>query len=111
MSVQLQEKAKMDETMLEDQDLLELIDEGHSYALEVLLKRYKRFVFAKAQTYFLVGGDREDIIQDGMIGLYKAIRDYDETKLASFKGFAELCITRQIITAIKMATRQKHMPL
>ncbi len=111
MSVQLKEKTEIDETMLGDQDLLELIDKGRSYASEVLLKRYKRFVFAKAQTYFLVGGDREDIIQEGMIGLYKAIRDYDETKLTSFRGFAELCITRQIITAIKMATRQKHMPL
>src|SRR5699024_4742394 len=66
------------------------------------------FVRAKARTYFLIGADREDIIQEGMIGLYKAIRDYDGDKLASFKGFAELCITRQIITAIKTATRQKH---
>ena len=73
--------------------------------------RYKNFVRAKAQTYFLIGADREDIFQEGMIGLYKAIRDYNATKLASFKAFAELCVTRQIITAIKTATRQKHLPL
>ncbi len=66
---------------------------------------------AKARTYFLIGADREDIIQEGMIGLYKAIRDFREDKLSSFKAFAELCITRQIITAIKTATRQKHIPL
>ena len=66
---------------------------------------------AKARTYFLIGADREDIIQEGMIGLYKAIRDFREDKLSSFRAFAELCITRQIITAIKTATRQKHIPL
>ena len=66
---------------------------------------------AKARTYFLIGADREDIVQEGMIGLYKAIRDYDDQKLTTFKAFAELCITRQIITAIKTATRQKHIPL
>ena len=75
------------------------------------MKRYKNFVRLKTRSYFLIGADREDIIQEGMIGLYKAIRDYDEDKLTSFKGFAELCITRQIITAIKTATRQKHIPL
>src|SRR5690606_25098973 len=66
---------------------------------------------AKARSYFLIGADREDIVQEGMIGLYKSIRDYREDKLTSFKAFAELCITRQIITAIKTATRQKHIPL
>ncbi|MGR4022222.1 RNA polymerase sporulation sigma factor SigH, partial [Bacillus sp. ZZQ-131] len=72
---------------------------------------YKNFVRAKSRSYFLVGADREDIVQEGMIGLFKAIRDYKEDKLSSFKAFAELCITRQIITAIKTATRQKHIPL
>ncbi|AEV70413.1 RNA polymerase sporulation sigma factor SigH [Acetivibrio clariflavus] len=92
----------------------EIIDEtraGNAKALEYLINKYKGFVRAKARTYFLIGADREDIIQEGMIGLYKAIRDFREDKLSSFRAFAELCITRQIITAIKTATRQKHIPL
>lgn len=97
--------------LLVDDELLELIQKGDTQALEFLLQKYKSFVLAKARTYFLIGGDREDITQEGMIGLYKAICDYDESKLTSFKAFAELCITRQIITAIKTATRQKHIPL
>jgi len=97
--------------LLVDEELLQLIDQGNSQALECLIQKYKGVVWGKAQTYFLIGGDREDIIQEGMIGLYKAILDYDEEKLASFRGFADLCITRQIITAIKTATRQKHIPL
>jgi RNA polymerase sporulation-specific sigma factor len=79
--------------------------------LEYLINKYKNFVRAKARTYFLIGADREDIIQEGMIGLYKAIRDFRSDKLSSFRAFAELCVTRQIITAIKTATRQKHIPL
>ena len=75
------------------------------------MAKYKNFVRVKAKSYFLIGADREDIIQEGMIGLYKAIRDFDETKAHSFRSFAEVCITRQIITAIKTATRQKHIPL
>lgn len=94
-----------------DNDLLDLVRRGDSHALDVLINRYINFVRAKARTYFLVGADKEDIIQEGMIGLYKAIRDYDGDKLSAFKGFAELCVTRQIITAIKTATRQKHIPL
>lgn len=82
-----------------------------SFAFELLLERYKNYVRSKAKYYFLIGADREDIIQEGMIGLYKAIRDFNPDKLSSFHAFAELCITRQIITAIKTATRQKHMPL
>jgi len=81
------------------------------FAIEFLVDKYKNFVRAKARTYFLIGADREDIIQEGMIGLFKAIRDYNGEKLTSFRAFAELCITRQIITAIKTATRQKHIPL
>ncbi|HLR65877.1 RNA polymerase sporulation sigma factor SigH [Virgibacillus alimentarius] len=96
---------------LVDDEILTLIHQGNSYALDFLITKYKNFVRAKARTYFLIGADKEDIIQEGMIGLYKAIRDYDGDKLASFKAFAELCITRQIITAIKTATRQKHIPL
>ncbi len=80
-------------------------------ALDFLLERYKNFTRLKALSYFLIGADREDIVQEGMIGLYKAIRDFNPQRLSSFKAFAELCITRQIITAIKTATRQKHIPL
>ncbi|SDP94493.1 RNA polymerase, sigma 30 subunit, SigH [Litchfieldia salsa] len=96
---------------LEDEEVVELVHSGESDALDYLINKYKNFVRAKARSYFLIGADREDIVQEGMIGLYKAIRDFKEDKLTSFKAFAELCITRQIITAIKTATRQKHIPL
>ncbi len=96
---------------LEDDQLVEMAKTGDVAALEYLINKYKNFVRAKARTYFLVGADKEDIIQEGMIGLYKAIRDYKSDRLASFHAFAEICITRQIITAIKTATRQKHIPL
>jgi len=94
-----------------DEDLVEVARGGSHNALEYLMMKYKNFVRAKARSYFLVGADREDIIQEGMIGLYKAVRDFQPDKLSSFKVFAELCIQRQIITAIKTATRQKHIPL
>lgn len=94
-----------------DEDLVESVRDGESEALEYLIHKYRNFVRAKARSYFLIGADREDIIQEGMIGLYKSIRDFRGDKLTSFKAFAELCITRQIITAIKTATRQKHIPL
>lgn len=94
-----------------DEQLVDAVREGDSEALEYLINKYRNFVRAKARSYFLIGADREDIVQEGMIGLYKAIRDFKGDKLASFKAFAELCITRQIITAIKTATRQKHIPL
>ena len=84
---------------------------GNAAALDQLLVRYHQFVRLKASSYFLAGGDAEDLIQEGMVGLYKAVRDYREDREASFRSFAELCITRQIITAIKTATRQKHQPL
>lgn len=80
-------------------------------AQEYLISKYENFVKAKAKSYFLIGADKEDIYQEGMIGLYKAIRDYKPERSSSFKAFAEICITRQIITAIKTATRQKHIPL
>ena len=94
-----------------DEDIVEFAKDGDNAALEYLINKYKNFVRAKARSYFLIGADREDIIQEGMIGLYKAIRDFKSDKLSSFRAFAELCITRQIITAIKTATRQKHIPL
>ncbi len=94
-----------------DEEIIVIVREGNDRALEYLLCKYQNFVKAKAKSYFLIGADKEDIYQEGMIGLFKAIRDYKDDKLASFKVFAELCITRQIITAVKTATRQKHIPL
>jgi RNA polymerase sporulation-specific sigma factor len=94
-----------------DEEIIDRAKTGNVMALEHLIAKYKSFVRAKARTYFLIGADKEDIIQEGMIGLFKAIRDFRADKLSSFRAFAELCITRQIITAIKTATRQKHIPL
>lgn len=94
-----------------DEQVVEDARAGDEQALEYLIRKYRNFVRVKARSYFLIGADREDIIQEGMIGLYKAIRDFRKDKLSSFRAFAELCITRQIITAIKTATRQKHIPL
>ncbi len=96
---------------MSDEDIVALCRTGDAVAVEFLLNKYKNFVRSKARSYFLIGADHEDIVQEGMIGLYKAIRDFRPEKLASFRAFAELCITRQIITAIKTATRQKHIPL
>lgn len=94
-----------------DAELVRLARAEDTKALVCMLERYEDFVKMKARSYFLVGAEREDIIQEGMIGLYKAVRDYSEDHDTSFKAFAEICITRQIITAIKTATRQKHAPL
>lgn len=99
------------ESPLDEQAIVAFAKNGDSAAQELIIKKYKNFVRAKARSYFLVGADREDIIQEGMIGLFKAIRDYKPDKISSFRAFAELCITRQMITAIKTATRQKHIPL
>ena len=95
----------------DDEKLICLACQGDLIAEETLINKYKKLVKIKARSYFLIGADTEDIIQEGMIGLYKAVRNYQFKKLSSFKAFAELCITRQIITAIKSATRQKHIPL
>ncbi|WP_315081838.1 RNA polymerase sporulation sigma factor SigH [uncultured Clostridium sp.] len=94
-----------------DEEVVLEAKNGNTRAQEYMISKYKNFVKAKAKSYFLIGADREDIYQEGMIGLYKAIRDFKADKLTSFKAFAELCVTRQIITAIKTATRQKHIPL
>jgi RNA polymerase sporulation-specific sigma factor len=94
-----------------DEEIVACAQDGDSVALEYMLGKYKNFVRSKARSYFLIGADHEDIVQEGMIGLFKAIRDYQAERLSSFRAFAELCITRQIITAIKTATRQKHVPL
>ena len=96
---------------LSDEELLSMHRAGDKRAEDTLYARYKQIVRSKARTYFLIGADREDIIQEGMIGLYKAVVDYQFDKNASFRSFAELCITRQIISAIKAATRKKHVPL
>ncbi len=96
---------------MDDERVVEMARDGNKAAEEYLIQKYKNFVRAKARSYFLIGADREDIIQEGMIGLFKSIRDFRGDKLSSFRAFAELCITRQIITAIKTATRQKHIPL
>ncbi len=94
-----------------DEELIKIIRNGDSYAQDFLINKYKGVVRGKARSYFIIGADKDDLIQEGMIGLYKAIRDYQEDRLVPFYAFAEICITRQIITAIKAATRQKHMPL
>jgi len=94
-----------------DEGLVELAQSGSDVAIDALLTRYRHYARAKARTYFLAGADKEDIVQEGMIGLYKAIRDFAPEHNTAFRAFAELCITRQIITAIKTATRQKHQPL
>lgn len=97
--------------LLTDEDVVELSVGGDKAATEHILSKYKNLVRSKSRMYFLAGADKEDIVQEGMIGLFKAIRDFDSSKLSSFRTFADLCITRQIITAVKNATRQKHMPL
>ncbi len=99
------------EQMTDEEIVLLAQEEGHELALDYIVQKYRNFVKAKARSYFLIGADHEDIIQEGMIGLYKATRDFKNDRQASFRAFAELCITRQIITAIKTATRQKHIPL
>ncbi|TLS35551.1 RNA polymerase sporulation sigma factor SigH [Pseudalkalibacillus caeni] len=110
-TVDLKEQDQVEFDLHDDEILVTMVHDGNSTALEYLINKYKNFVRAKARSYFLIGADREDIIQEGMIGLYKAIRDFKGDKFSSFKAFAELCITRQMITAIKTATRQKHIPL
>lgn len=111
LEVSKQEKFNNSLEAKEEIEIINLAKLGDSQAIECIIDRYSVLVKAKAKTYFLVGADKEDIIQEGLIGLYKAIRDYDQSHTCSFKHFADICITRQIITAIKTATRQKHIPL
>jgi RNA polymerase sporulation-specific sigma factor len=96
---------------LDDHYLVALAKDGHADAYERIIKRYRGFVRLKASSYFLLGGDSDDLIQEGLLGLYKAVRDYRTDRESSFRNFAELCITRQIITAVKTASRNKHAPL
>src|SRR5690625_2433993 len=111
MSTVRQLERKVPFGSLVDEEVLSHVQEGNQTAVEYLIKKYERVVRKKANTYFLIGSDHDDVVQEGLIGLYKAICDYDENKRSSFRSFAELCITRQIITSIKAATRQKHTPL
>ncbi len=97
--------------MTDEEIIIASQENNDSQAQDYIINKYRNFVRVKARSYFLIGADREDIIQEGMIGLFKAIRDYRRERLSSFHAFAELCVTRQIITAIKTATRQKHIPL
>ena len=96
---------------VEDGYLIALAKQGHADAYDRIVRRYYGFVRLKASSYFLAGGDADDLIQEGLVGLYKAVRDYRTDRESSFRNFAELCITRQIITAVKTATRNKHTPL
>ncbi len=103
------EKVELNE--LEDLDLVARARAGDERCIEILLQRYRNFARAKARSYFLAGSDKEDVVQEGMIGLFKAIRDFEGDTGTPFRAFAELCISRQILTAIKTANRQKHQPL
>ena len=94
-----------------DEDLIRKVKAGDNDALEFLLNKYKDIVSMKVSRYFIVGAEKDDIMQEGLIGLYKAIKNYDTEKQNSFKSFANLCVERQLITAIKTSNRQKHMPL
>src|SRR4249919_6377 len=96
---------------LDDHYLVALAKEGRADAYDAIVRRYRGFVRLKASSYFLLGGESDDLIQEGLLGLYKAVRDYRTDRESSFRNFAELCITRQIITAVKTATRNKHTPL
>jgi RNA polymerase sporulation-specific sigma factor len=96
---------------LEDNELVERVRDGEERCVEILLDRYRNFARSKARSYFLAGSEKEDVVQEGMIGLFKAVRDFDLSQDTPFRAFAELCISRQILTAIKSANRQKHQPL
>ena len=100
-----------DISALSDEDLVVLARNNNTVAYENIISRYKNLVRSKSRSYFLIGADKDDIIQEGMIGLFKAIRDYKLDKSVAFRGFADICISRQIITAVKTATRNKHIPL
>ena len=107
-SPRIQANAQAD---LDDHYLIALAKQGRPAAYDMIVRRYYGFVRLKASSYFLIGGDADDLIQEGLVGLYKAVRDYRTDRESSFRNFAELCITRQIITAVKTATRNKHTPL
>ena len=103
--------SKKDYKDLKDEDLIEIIKTGDNHALEHLINRYKELVNIKVSKYYIVGAERDDIVQEGLIGLFKAIKSYKPDQQNSFKSFANMCVERQLITAIKTSNRQKHMPL
>ncbi len=107
----IEKQSFIDYRKYDDKILINMTREGDHLAEQQIIKRYKKLVKMRARSYFLIGADIEDVIQEGMIGLYKAIRNYDSFKMASFKRFAEICVNRQIITAVKKASRKKHKPL
>ena len=111
MDVQLLDGTPSSFYGLQDEDIVAYAKLGSDKATEHLLSKYRTLVVGKARSYFLVGADHEDVVQEGMIGLYKAIRDFRIDRPSGFRAFADLCVTRQIITAVKSATRQKHLPL
>lgn len=96
---------------MSDEEVVSLCQNGDEDALEHIIARYRNFVYSKANTYFLVGAEKDDVIQEGMIGLYKAVKEFDSGNISSFKHFAGLCVSRQILSAVKAATRKKHLPL
>ena len=96
---------------MSDEEVVSLCQKGDEDALNHIIARYRNFVYSKANTYFLVGAEKDDVIQEGMIGLYKAVKEFDEKNISSFGHFAGLCVSRQILSAIKAATRKKHLPL
>ena len=96
---------------MSDEEVVSLCQNGDEEALNHIIARYRNFVYSKANTYFLVGAEKDDVIQEGMIGLYKAVKEFDRKNISSFKHFAGLCVSRQILSAIKAATRKKHIPL
>ncbi len=104
-------KDNCDYKNMSDEDLISIIKSGDKYALDFLMNKYKELVNMKVGKYFIVGAEKEDITQEGLIGLFKAIKSFDKDKQNSFKTFANMCIERQLITAIKSSNRQKHMPL
>lgn len=107
----MEDYAKAPYADISDEALVKSANQGDTQALDALIKRYEKIVKIRSRAYYLIGGDVDDLIQEGLIGLYKAVKDYKDIKNSSFESFAKLCITRQILTAIKSASRQKHLPL
>ncbi|GAB1779828.1 sigma-70 family RNA polymerase sigma factor [Priestia sp. JNUCC 25] len=104
-------EVREEKTNLNDEEIVQAFQKGDEDVFNVLIKKYEYLVWSKVKRYFLLGGDREDLLQEARLGLYKAVRDFKTEGMSSFRGFADLCITRQLITAIKASARQKHSPL
>jgi RNA polymerase sporulation-specific sigma factor len=111
MNMLVNVESRKEKTILSDEEFVQAFQQGDDDAFNILVKKYEYLVCLKVKMYFLVGGDREDLLQEARLGLYKAARDFKAEGMSSFRGFADLCITRQLITAIKASARQKHSPL